>query len=229
MEKTINYRGFVIVEQEVLIGQKDMEVRAWKIGFAFPKSDTMIDYCYFTEKGDLDYGSFMNFINSGDKSVSSYEEAYKRGISWAKKRIDDILLEQPNTLEEHGVKAMKLNTTNEIKKIRGTLIKILAYVKRGASADLAQYRSPGRWDYFIQSLMSEAGGRTQIPLKYAKRKAIKYGYAWGDDLEEAINIALSIYGLSLSNSKEIELDPYWDSRDNYTLKKVAGKPWDKTK
>jgi hypothetical protein len=112
----------------------------------------------------------------------------------------------------------------ELEKIRLTAVKILGLVRgtppnRVASGDLASWRTPGRLDYLIESIVTNAGKST-IPVDQAKERAIEFGFTWDPAMEEAIEQLLKPLGISLSKDKYES--PNYDTPTREKLLQSAG-------
>lgn len=120
-------------------------------------------------------------------------------------------------------------------RVRKTMARLLQFM--GAQSrhgeDLSSWRTPGRLDFLVQSIVTDAGGKTEIAEKEVQHKAQKMGYSWDTGLRDTLASRLSSYGISLSGD-EFQAPDYTPKSRNELLKasnktqirgRIPGKRW----
>lgn len=116
-------------------------------------------------------------------------------------------------------------------QIRKSLMAVLQYAYgRRIASDMDSWRSPGRMDFFVSSIVAEAGGNTEVPIGFAEEKAKKLGFTWDESFLDLLQTRLAPYGLKLVDKSyspkdySVKKTP-WGSAGNGKTAKLRAKTW----
>jgi hypothetical protein len=120
---------------------------------------------------------------------------------------------------------------NQADSIRKALAAILRYAYgKHVASDMDSWRSPGRTDFFISTLVNEAAGKGHIGEDYVKNKANELGFTVDADFMAMVETRLRPYGIVLSDEEFTPTDysvkvPPWkaEAREKRTVRLRARK------